>query len=110
MDEQTMCEVAETCMKTRTAIGLARDTNMFFVNHLFQNVVSFYENLFSQGINTDHFVLRLIYQHVVAVIEHISSLDVCTEDALRNFDKMRKAMEAELDVIHQELYRTGKSI
>lgn len=110
IDERTLCEIAETCVKTRTAIGMSRDTNMFFVHHLFQNVVSFYENLFSEGIDKDHFVLRLIYQHIVAVIEHLNTLDVCTEDALRNFDKMRKAMEAELDIIHAELYRTGKSI
>ena len=110
MDEGTMCQVAETCMKTRSAVGFARDTNMFYVNHLFQNVVSFYENLFSQGINTDHFVLRLIYQHVVAVIEHVKVQESCTEDALLNFDKMRKAMEIELDRVYQELYRSPKTI
>lgn len=110
IDEKTLCEIAETCVKTRTAVGMSRDANMFFVHHLFQNVVSFYENLFNEGIDQDHFVLRLIYQHIVAVIDHIKTLDVCTEDALHNFDKMRKAMETELDLIHTELYQSGKSI
>lgn len=110
MDEKSMCQVAETCMRTRSAVGFARDTNMFYVNHLFQNVVSFYENLFSQGINTDHFILRLIYQHVVAVIEHVKVQESCTKDALLNFDKMRKAMEMELDRVYQELYRSQTTI